>query len=128
MPGHLKTTYPTWHQEWACIGCERHADVIVRVQSMSQQWLRQMTRDVDASHRAVSPLCPHDISTKWKVSHPQLATALRYGYHGPMVLRRPYRQSKNTGQRIWAQGPNETEADVACRVKKEVWPPWMGSN
>lgn len=116
MPGNFRTTYPTWHQPWACNGCYRHGEVIVHVTSMRQEWLRKMTRDIDAHHRGLSPMCPYDISSKPK------------GRAIPMVLGRPYRQSKNTGQRIYAEGPNETPEVVAMRLATEAWPPWMDQN
>ncbi len=112
ISGALRTTYPTWHQPWACLGCEKHGEVIVRVENMNSEWLRGMARGIDAEHRKASPMCRYDISSKPK------------GRPVPMVLGRPYRRNA-AGDRIWAQGPNEDEAMVACRVKKEVWPPWL---
>lgn len=127
MNGSIRTTYPTWHQPWACLGCEKHGEVIVRVTNMKQEWLRAMARQIDVDHRCASPLCPHDISTAYKSDHPRYALARSVGFKGPLVMGRPYRQGKS-GMRIYAEGPNETQADVACRVKKEKWPPWLNTN
>lgn len=127
MSGNVRTTYPTWHQPWACLGCEKAGEVIVRVTNMKAEWLRQMTRDVEQHHRAQSPMCPHDISTAYATNNPKRATSELYGYRGPMVLSRPYRQGKS-GAVIWAQGPEETDDAFAKSVRERVWPPWRSGN
>ena len=132
MSNSIRTTFPMWHQPWACFACEKHGEIGVQVKNVhAQDTLRRIARGIDEAHRKVSPLCTHDISTK---------------HLGKMALTmcRPYRRGERTGQIVYAPLPSEEQATAHLGEKDRqraqtvlamraphapwmAWPPWMES-
>ncbi len=129
MSNAVRTTYPMWHQPWACFACQKHGLIGVQVANIeAEDTLRKVARGINDAHRQVSPLCMQDISTK---------------YQGKMALTmcRPYRQGKS-GTIIYASLPTEEQATanmgepdksraqavLAARAPHapwKAWPPWL---
>lgn len=130
MSNSIRTTYPIWHQPWACFACEKYGEVGVQVKDpASGTVLKKLVAAIDQDHRTLSPLCPQDVSTK---------------YQGRMalVLKRPFRVGNTTGKIIFAPLPSEEEATAHLPEKERqqaqtvlalrtphapwrAWPPWL---